>query len=83
MIRTRNRTLFVVVLVGTAGPKWFEIPDRSGEPSDLFEYIFPDVAERRSRLSARFSCAPLPMLSAADIASGDLARLFTVNTSTP
>lgn len=42
-----------LVLVGTAGPKWFEIPDGSGEPSDLFEYIFPDVVERRSRLSAR------------------------------
>ena len=42
-----------LVLVGTAGPKWFEIPDRSGEPSDLFDYIFPDVAERRSRISAR------------------------------
>lgn len=42
-----------LVLVGSAGPKWFEIPDRSGEPSDLFEYIFPDGAERRSRLSAR------------------------------
>lgn len=40
-----------LVLVGTAGPKWFEIPD-SGEPSDLFEYIFPDVVERRSRLNA-------------------------------
>lgn len=41
-----------LVLVGTAGPKWFEIPDGSGQPSDLFEYIFPDVVERRSRLNA-------------------------------
>ena len=32
----------------------------------------------RSRLKARFSCAPFPMLSAAAADSG-LPRLFTVN----
>jgi proline iminopeptidase len=45
-----------MVLVGTSGPKWFEIPD-SGEPADLFEFIFPDVMERRSRLTARLGDA--------------------------
>jgi proline iminopeptidase len=46
-----------LVLVGSAGPKWFEVPDGSGEPAELFEYIFPDVVERRSRLSVRLGDA--------------------------
>jgi proline iminopeptidase len=39
-----------LVLVGTAGPKWLEIPDSSGTPVDLFEYIFPEIVEKRSSL---------------------------------
>jgi proline iminopeptidase len=61
-----------LVLVGTAGPKWFEIPDRSGEPSDLFEYIFPDVVERRSRLNTTLGDAR----AADDDLSAYLSMLF-------
>ena len=60
-----------LVLVGTAGPKWYEIPD-SGEPSDLFEYIFPDVSERRSRLGVTLGDAR----AAADDLSAYLSMLF-------
>jgi proline iminopeptidase len=40
-----------LVLVGTAGPKWLEIPDRDGQQVYLFEYIFPEIVERRSKLA--------------------------------
>ena len=40
-----------LILVGTAGPKWEEIPDSNGELWYLFKYIFPEVVEKRSRLA--------------------------------
>ena len=84
--RTSTRSSSTAPRTGHCAPTSRRRPHCSGTPtrSRSTKRRLRDQATRRQlELSARFSCAPFPMLSAADIASGDLARLFTVNRSTP